>query len=332
MNRLLSQMGSMKGGMSGGAPVDANLDDSKETVYISPIALLKMLRHGRAGVPMEVMGLMLGSFVDEYTVNVVDVFAMPQSGTGVSVEAVDDVFQTKMMEMLEQTGRHENVVGWYHSHPGFGCWLSSVDVSTQKTFEQLSPRAVAVVVDPIQSVKGKVVIDAFRLMDPATMMKFGEPRQTTSNIPFLNKPNLTALVHGLNKAYYSLNIDYLKDTEEMKVMMLLHMKQWTNGLILDKGEDLEEKEAFCNHERDLENLTKLTKLYNKKVEEEIKKKETVESKDKEEAKKEESEEDDVRYVGKQDPKKHLKDLSDKILQDNIVQVLTNEVNASAIQL
>ena len=60
---------------------------------------------GRAGVPMEVMGLMLGEFVDEFTVKVVDVFAMPQSGTGVSVEAVDPVFQTKMLDMLKQTGR-----------------------------------------------------------------------------------------------------------------------------------------------------------------------------------------------------------------------------------
>lgn len=30
---------------------------------------------------MEVMGLMLGEFVDDYTVRVIDVFAMPQSGT-----------------------------------------------------------------------------------------------------------------------------------------------------------------------------------------------------------------------------------------------------------
>lgn len=80
--------------------------DNSETVYISSLALLKMLRHGRAGVPMEVMGLMLGEFVDDYTVRVVDVFAMPQSGTGVSVEAVDHVFQTRMMDMLRQTGRH----------------------------------------------------------------------------------------------------------------------------------------------------------------------------------------------------------------------------------
>lgn len=77
-----------------------------------------MLRHGRAGVPMEVMGLMLGDFVDDFTVRVVDVFAMPQSGTGVSVEAVDPVFQTKMMDMLRQTGRYVKLDLYYSRlHP-----------------------------------------------------------------------------------------------------------------------------------------------------------------------------------------------------------------------
>ena len=39
--------------------------------------------------------------------------------------------------------------------------------------QALSERAVAVVVDPIQSVKGKVVIDAFRLINP-NMMVLGQ--------------------------------------------------------------------------------------------------------------------------------------------------------------
>lgn len=92
------------------------------------------------------------------------------------------------------------VVGWYHSHPGFGCWLSSVDVNTQQSFEALHPRSVAVVVDPIQSVKGKVVIDAFRLINTQQMMLGqSEPRQTTSNIGHLNKPSIQALIHGLNR-------------------------------------------------------------------------------------------------------------------------------------
>jgi proteasome lid subunit RPN8/RPN11 len=36
-----------------------------------------------------------------------------------------------MLDMLKQTMRTEVVVGWYHSHPSFGCWLSSVDINTQ---------------------------------------------------------------------------------------------------------------------------------------------------------------------------------------------------------
>ena len=84
--------------------------------------------------------------VDLIDIRVADVFAMPQSGTGVSVEAVDPVFQAKMLDMLKQTGRPEMVVGWYHSHPGFGCWLSGVDINTQQSFEALSERAVAVVI------------------------------------------------------------------------------------------------------------------------------------------------------------------------------------------
>merc|ERR1719220_2208456 len=86
---------------------DMQLMDTSETIYISPIALVKMLKHGRAGIPLEVMGLMLGEFIDDYTIKVVDVFAMPQSGTGVSVEAVDPVFQQQMVSMLNQTGRSE---------------------------------------------------------------------------------------------------------------------------------------------------------------------------------------------------------------------------------
>merc|ERR1719230_558672 len=186
---------------------------------------------------MEVMGLMLGEFVDDYTVRVVDVFAMPQSGTSVSVESVDPVFQTKMLEFLQQTNRPEMVVGWYHSHPGFGCWLSGTDVNTQQSFEQLNQRAVAVVVDPIQSVKGKVVIDCFRLINHQMLMLGQEPRQTTSNTGHLNKPSITALIHGLNRHYYSMVLDYRKNELEEQMLMNLHKKAWTDGLKTTKYEE-----------------------------------------------------------------------------------------------
>jgi hypothetical protein len=47
---------------------EATQYDTAEQIHISSLALLKMMKHGRAGVPFEVMGLMLGEFVDDYTV------------------------------------------------------------------------------------------------------------------------------------------------------------------------------------------------------------------------------------------------------------------------
>ena len=131
------------------------------------------------------------------------------------------------------------VVGWYHSHPGFGCWLSGVDISTQNSFEQLNQRAVSVVIDPVQSVKGKVVIDAFRLINAQTVMLGQDPRQTTSNLGHLNRPSIQALIHGLNRHYYSLMINYRKNELEERMLLNLSKKGWTHGLTL---------EAFNKHQ------------------------------------------------------------------------------------
>ena len=94
----------------------------------------------------------------------------------------------------------------------------------------LNPRAVGVVLDPVQSVKGKVVIDAFRSIDPATAMQGLEPRQTTSNIGHLGKPSLSALARGLNKHYYSIAINYRKNEEEQRMLLNLNKVNWAHAL------------------------------------------------------------------------------------------------------
>lgn len=45
-----------------------------------------------------------------------------------------------------QVGRLENAIGWYHSHPGYGCWLSGIDVGTQMLNQQFQEPFVAIVV------------------------------------------------------------------------------------------------------------------------------------------------------------------------------------------
>jgi len=289
-----------------GANVDAPMMDTAETIHISSMALLKMLKHGRAGVPMEVMGLMLGEFVDDYTVKVVDVFAMPQSGTGIAVEAVDHVFQTKMLDMLRQTGRPEMVVGWYHSHPGFGCWLSNVDVNTQQSFEMLNPRAVAVVVDPVQSVRGKVVIDAFRTINPQAVVFGQDARQTTSNVGHLNKSSIQALIHGLNRHYYSIAISYRKNELEEKMLLNLHKKKWTDSLVVTDFE----KHAETN-ENTVGSMLELAKSYINAVQEEQKLT---------------PEKLAIARVGKVDAKKHLEQDVASLMSDNINQCLGSMVD------
>ncbi|KAI3835345.1 hypothetical protein MKW98_020461 [Papaver atlanticum] len=273
------------GGMGGHPPPDSPLLDSSEQVYISSLAFLKMLKHGRAGVPMEVMGLTLGEFVDEYTVRVVDVFAMSQSGTGVSIEAVDPVFQTNMLDMLKQTSRPplslsvlpEMVVGWYHSHPGFGCWLSGVD-NTQQSFEALNQRAVAVVVDPLYKVS-----------------------RTTSNLGYLKKPSIQALIHGLNRHYCSIAINYRKNELEEKMLLNLHKKKWTDGLTLQQFDSHSK-----TNEQTVEEMRSLAIKYNKAVQEEDELS---------------PEKLAIANVGRQDAKKHLEEHVNYLMSSNTIQTL-----------
>ena len=278
---------------------DAHQQDRSETVHISPLALLKMLKHGREGVPVEVMGLMLGEFVDEYTVNVVDVFPMPQTGTGVSVESHDEAFQQQMIEMLHQTGRAENAVGWYHSHPGFGCWLSSIDLAMQESFERTGTRCVAVVVDPIQSVRGKVVIDAFRCMDD---------RQTTSNVGLTAAPNVAAITHGLNRNFYSLAVDFVCTPLDIRILTNLDKKQWA-AAVAGKG--------AAEHAKDTDAAVRemkvLAETYGRSLE--------TESTDRAQR--------ELDLVGKVDPKRRLSEKTDELLADSIVHCLDEMIGNMA---
>merc|ERR1711953_1264430 len=158
-------------------------------------------------------------------------------------------------------------------------------------------RAVGVVVDPIQSVKGKVVIDCFRLINHQMLMLGQEPRQTTSLIGHLTKPSITALIHGLNRHYYSIAINYRKNELEQKMLLSLGRKKWLDGLKLvnfDKHEG--------GNETVVKEISELTERYNKVIQEEFKST---------------ADEFAVKQVGKVDAKKRLETDADDVMTDNI---------------
>ncbi|KAH9599208.1 JAB1/MPN/MOV34 metalloenzyme domain [Trypanosoma melophagium] len=308
MQNVANMIRAQAGGAAGGLAVPTeDLRDTAETVQISSLALLKMLLHGRAGVPLEVMGLMIGEQIDNYTIRVTDVFSMPQTATGQSVEAVDPEYQVHMLDKLSVVGRSEKVVGWYHSHPGFGCWLSGEDVMTASSYEQLTPRSVSVVIDPIQSVRGKVVIDAFRTTkDPTTggRMINVEPRQTTSNIGWLARPQLVALSRGLDRDYYSLPITFRKKNHELALLLNVYKKGWQEGFRIENMEKFE-RQTVREKIRLLTSLSTQSERF------------IVQGLD----------EDDVGNVGRTNPIAHLQSEAEGFINANLNQSIGSMINS-----
>ncbi|GAB2215872.1 hypothetical protein Droror1_Dr00020277 [Drosera rotundifolia] len=230
-------------------------------VKISALALLKMVVHARSGNTIEVMGLMQGK-TDGDAIIVMDAFALPVEGTETRVNAQADAYEymVEYSQTNKEVGRLENVVGWYHSHPGYGCWLSGIDVTTQMLNQQYQEPFLAVVIDPTRTVSaGKVEIGAFRTY-PNGYKPPDEPVSEYQTIP-LNKIEDFG-VHC--KQYYSLDITYFKSSLDTHLLDLLWNKYWVNtlssspllgsadyvaGQVSDLAEKLEQAENQLAHSR-----------------------------------------------------------------------------------
>ena len=97
--------------------------------------------------------MMQGKTVGD-TFIVLDTFALPVEGTETRVNAQAEAYEymVEFVQTNKQVGRLENVVGWYHSHPGYGCWMSGIDCSTQMLNQQYQEPFLAIIIDPIRTV------------------------------------------------------------------------------------------------------------------------------------------------------------------------------------
>ncbi|KAI0284592.1 Mov34-domain-containing protein [Russula aff. rugulosa BPL654] len=194
---------------------------------ISAVALIKMVIHARSGVPWEIMGLMQGKVVG-HSIVIMDSFALPVQGTETRVNAQNEAneYMVQYMQESEKVGRLENAIGWYHSHPGYGCWLSGIDVNTQMNNQKFTDPFVAVVIDPNRTISaGRVDIGAFRTY-PAGYSPPNASASEYQSIP-LNKIEDFG-VHA--NQYYSLDVQIFKSSLDTELLGLLWNKYWVNTL------------------------------------------------------------------------------------------------------
>ncbi|CAJ0932890.1 unnamed protein product, partial [Mesorhabditis belari] len=199
-------------------------------VKISAVALIKMVTHARRGGNLEVMGLMQGH-IDANTFVVTESFALPVEGTETRVNAQAQAYEymTNYVEMGEQEGHKHKVLGWYHSHPGYGCWLSGIDVSTQSTNQQYLEPWVAVVIDPLRTMSaGKVDIGAFRTYPKG--YKPPDERGSSAN-EYQSVPLHKIEDFGVHcKSYYPLDVTFFKSALDDKMLKSMFNTYWINTL------------------------------------------------------------------------------------------------------
>lgn len=120
--------------------------------FISKVAEEKIRHHAAEGMRSnrEVMGLLLGELLTwrgEGYALARDVATAPLEATAVHVRFDAERIE-ELCESLDLCHFRYVLVGWYHSHPGYGCFLSDTDLSTQERMFS-EPEHCALVVDPV---------------------------------------------------------------------------------------------------------------------------------------------------------------------------------------
>ncbi|ESL05574.1 metallopeptidase [Trypanosoma rangeli SC58] len=96
---------------------------------------------------------------------VTSAFALPVDASEVEC-AMNDASQLYMLDYLQyhqRCGSQEGCIGWYHSHPGYTCFLSGTDVSTQQLGQKAQDPWLAIVIDPVRTIStGRLDMKAFR--------------------------------------------------------------------------------------------------------------------------------------------------------------------------
>merc|ERR1719263_733665 len=218
--------------------------------------MIKIVMHAKSGVPLEVMGLLQGKVTPDGTFIIMDAFPLPVEGTETRVNAGAGAneFMVTFTEKQEEVGKKENICGWYHSHPGYGCWLSGIDVTTQMTYQAHQEPFLAVVIDPIRTcAAGKVDIGAFRTYPEGYTPPDEKPSEYQS-IPLDKIEDFG--VHA--KQYYQLPIETFKNSLDTALLqklwnkywidtlsssLLLHNRSFANKMIQDCAQKLEQIDA-----------------------------------------------------------------------------------------
>ena len=198
-------------------------------VMISTMAAMKIVDHAIRGGKFEICGYLMG-FARDGVFYVLDAVELPLVGTDSRVEIAGQMgdkahlYSMNYLDLMEKVGRGHKYVGWYHSHPGFGCWLSGIDCNTQKLFQNTNKTWFALVVDPYRT-KSKKKIDL------GCFMMYTNEGVTRKLQEFDSIPLNRAEEFGVHQTkYYRLPHHFFQSNFESNVVKLIYKNYWVDTL------------------------------------------------------------------------------------------------------
>lgn len=121
-------------------------------VHIAAGVVRSIRQHARASMKTEVCGVLIGREEGAQVIASACIQGVNAAQGGAHVtftqETWEHIYQIKDKEYPE-----ERIVGWYHSHPSFGIFLSDHDLFIHENFFS-SPSQVAWVYDPVSDEEG----------------------------------------------------------------------------------------------------------------------------------------------------------------------------------
>lgn len=119
---------------------------TQPTVVMEAEVARKIRQHSRTSMKAEVCGVLIGSMENDRTVIQACISGINAAQGGAHVTFTQDTWE-HIYKIKDRQYPEEKIVGWYHSHPGFGVFLSEHDLFIQENFFS-SPQQVAWVYDP----------------------------------------------------------------------------------------------------------------------------------------------------------------------------------------
>ncbi len=126
-------------------PVKVKIKTQPSVVMEAEVAR-KIRQHARTSMKAEVCGVLLGSAEQDRTVIDACIPGINAAQGGAHVTFTQDAWE-HIYKIKDQQFPDSKIVGWYHSHPGFGVFLSEHDLFIQENFFS-NPQQVAWVYDP----------------------------------------------------------------------------------------------------------------------------------------------------------------------------------------